>query len=179
MTIQTRNLTLYRGDTRIFRIGFDGGGLPFDPKAAQWAMTVRGQTGEELRPQISVSGQEIIITFPAYLTQNTAWATGKYDLRAVFGGLVCTVLKGEIYIAPSVTNVSGIIGESTEPVRVSVMEQGLVVVSPAVTNSAQPPNADQIREIVREAIRGNVGGEQEDLSESALNEIHQILGINP
>ena len=62
MTIQTKNLTLYKGDTRIFRIGFDGGGLPFEPKSAQWAMTVRGQTGEELRPQISVSGQEIIIT---------------------------------------------------------------------------------------------------------------------
>lgn len=158
MTIQTKNLTLYKGDTRIFRIGFDGGGLPFEPKSAQWAMTVRGQTGEELRPQISVSGQEIIITFPAHLTQNIAWTLGQYDLRAVFGGIVCTVLRGEIYIAPSITNVSGIIGESTEPIRVSIMEQGLVVVSPAEGTPTAGVSPEKIREIVKEVIKETQNG---------------------
>ena len=159
MSIQTKNLTLYRGDTRVFRVGFDGGGLPFEPREAQWAMTVRGQTGEELRPQVSVSGREIIITFPAALTQNVAWANGQYDLRAIFGGIVSTVLKGDVYIAPSISNVSGFIGEATEPVRVSIMEQGLVVMA-SPTPSVETPKmltAEEIRKIVETVVKENIG----------------------
>ncbi|RPD86261.1 hypothetical protein EGK75_09060 [Neisseria weixii] len=60
-----------------------------------------------IEPIVKKEGNSIEVYFPSYLTQNVAWTSGKYDLRAVLGNVVKTVMSGRVRIEPSVTPLVG------------------------------------------------------------------------
>lgn len=73
--MKVANLVIYRGDTHVFDVQVvDTLGNAFDVSLAQVACTVRSRHGEEIRPDVSVSGNVVRLTFNAEHTKNVQFS---------------------------------------------------------------------------------------------------------
>lgn len=104
MDITQHDFELYRGDTCALDVVLtDSQGAPYDVSGARVDMLVLGDTGESLRPEITVSGNTVHVAFAAESTRRMRWTRGKYDLQLTFGETVQTVLRGKIRLLEDVT----------------------------------------------------------------------------
>ena len=141
MQPQTKNFTLYRGDTHLFKVRLTAESTPLDLSQTHFQMDIVAGDGSVVRPEIKVADNLVVLLFPAALTRSLTWLRASYDLRAVCGNVVKTYLQGEIQVKPSVTNVVVDLSDDepvAETVNVDVSGQAIIVLPSAgsTTDSA-------------------------------------------
>ena len=127
MQPKTKNFTLYRGDTHLFKVRLTAESTPLDLSQTHFQMDIVAGDGSVVRPEIKVADNLVVLLFPAALTRSLTWLRASYDLRAVCGNVVKTYLQGEIQVKPSVTNVVVDLSDdepAAETVNVDVRRSG-------------------------------------------------------
>ena len=100
MQPKTKNFTLYRGDTHLFKVRLTAESTPLDLSQTHFQMDIVAGDGSVVRPEIKVADNLVVLLFPAALTRSLTWLRASYDLRAVCGNVVKTYLQGEIQVKP-------------------------------------------------------------------------------
>lgn len=67
------------------------------------ACTVRSRHGEEIRPDVSVSGNVVRLTFNAEHTKNVQFSHADYDVQITLNGRVITICRGTVQIIKDIT----------------------------------------------------------------------------
>ena len=170
MSIAVKNIELYRGDTHILKLDLSADGQPFAVDAAQLAMSIRPADGSAaISPEISVSGHVVTLFFAPLLTHDLTWERAVYDLRAVYGGVVKTYLRGTVFIRPSVTQVKDLIGSggTVHEATVAVDVSGQAVIIQSGGAAAQPQNGLSAYEL---AVNNGFSGSQSEWLASLIGE---------
>lgn len=104
--MKIQNLTLYQGDTHVFRVALqavsDGLKSPLDLSDADFVMEVRAAGRQTVQPRITVGDNQITLFFPASLTQQMQ-GIADYDLRGIHPWGVKTYMRGKVSITPCIT----------------------------------------------------------------------------
>lgn len=105
------DLALYKGDTGKFRVTVtDDTGAPVNISTATWDSDIRVNAADAGTPVASftvtpVGGDtsSVDVTLSAVLSAGLAVATYFYDLQMTLGGVVTTLIAGNLFVAQDVS----------------------------------------------------------------------------
>lgn len=158
--IKTVNLSIYRGDTHLFKVDLSSNGQPLDLADTVFVMDIKADDGSVLRPELSVEGSALLMLFPAAATAAIEWRAAEYDLRSVSGDVVKTYLRGRVSVSPSISQVSLSDGGGiyrTESVAVDVAGQALIVQRSESGGSQAPSDLSHRIEALELGLAGLAG----------------------
>ncbi|WKS99806.1 hypothetical protein NYR30_00460 [Gallibacterium salpingitidis] len=109
MKVDTKDLTIYRGDDTVFTVLIDA--LPdFSLRDAELKMTLKSKPNIEqitlstTDNSINVLSDNVLqLIFSHQLTKNVKSTTWHYDLQMTKNDIVRTLVRGKVIIEPDVT----------------------------------------------------------------------------